>query len=130
MNKRQKRKKLEILAEGKFIRMLREDGWEYVNRCNCSGIVIILALTDDQKVIFVEQYRLPVRGQVIEFPAGLMNDGSARHHESVAAAAKRELLEETGYLARKIVKVMRGPAGSGFKETSTPAFDRLRRPVD
>ena len=46
-----------VLHEGDFLRMVREGRWEYIERNNCRGIVIILAMTDDEKVILVEQYR-------------------------------------------------------------------------
>jgi ADP-ribose pyrophosphatase len=114
VRKKTKIGKPQIMAQGRFIRVLRQDGWEYVQRYNCSGIVVILAMTKDRKVILARQYRLPVNGEVIEFPAGLMNDGASKRREGAIAAARRELLEETGYLAKKIVKVMAGPAGSGL----------------
>lgn len=60
-----------ILHEGDFLRLIREGEWEYIERNNCRGIVIILAMTDDERVILVEQYRQPVHKRVIEFPAGL-----------------------------------------------------------
>jgi len=109
-----------IISEGRFIRFLIEDGWEYVERNNCSGIVVIVALTADNKVLFTEQYRLPVKARAIEFPAGLVNDGVSKAHESFKDAARRELLEETGYEAKEIKKLIRGPISSGLtSETIT-----------
>ena len=117
-----------IIAEGKFMRFVKKGEWEYFERTNCSDIVIILAMTDEQKVIFVEQFRPPVNKNVIEFPAGLVNDYSAheiiengktviiekkRPEESVLSAAKRELLEETGYQANRIIKILEGPVSAG-----------------
>lgn len=102
-----------ILKEGVFIRFLQKDNWEYIKRHNCSGIVIILAMTEDGKVLFVEQYRPPVDKMVIEFPAGLIGDVQGKADESLINGAKRELLEETGYQARKIVKLMEGPVSGG-----------------
>ncbi|MBI5415697.1 MAG: NUDIX hydrolase, partial [Candidatus Omnitrophica bacterium] len=96
------------------IRFLRHDGWEYVERNNCRGIVIILALTEENKIVLIDQYRAPVRNRVVEFPAGLISDEPRYHKESIASAAKRELLEETGYRARRIVKLLAGPVSSGF----------------
>ena len=103
-----------ILHEGDFLRLIREGQWEYIERNNCRGIVIILAMTDDEKVILVEQYRQPVHKKVIEFPAGLICDDPKHKNESMTTAAKRELLEETGYKAGKIVKLLTGPVSSGF----------------
>jgi len=103
-----------ILKEGKYIRLLRQGEWEFVQRSNCTGVVIILALTEDNKVIFAEQYRRPVRKNVIEFPAGLVNDHGLKHNESIMTAAKRELFEETGYRAQRIVKILQGPVSSGL----------------
>lgn len=114
MNPKQiKRLRPGVLAEGNFLRLVREGNWEYVERNNCRGIVIILAMTVDERVILVEQYRQPVHRKVIEFPAGLICDDPKHKNESMATAAKRELLEETGYKARKIVKLLTGPVSSG-----------------
>ena len=109
-----KKAKPTLLKEGKFIRMMIRDGWEYVERANCTGVVIILAMTDKKEVIFISQYRIPVDKKVIEFPAGLINDKSLRGNESLSKAAQRELLEETGYRAQRIVKITEGPSTSGL----------------
>lgn len=95
------------------MRLVRDGQWEYVERTNCRGIVIILGLTDDGKVILVDQYRPPVRKRVIEFPAGLVSDDPQYPKESLIAAAKRELLEESGYQAARVIKLMEGPVSSG-----------------
>ncbi len=102
-----------ILKAGRYIHLLACDTWEYVRRANCSGIVIILAVTEKQHIVLVEQYRVPVGGPVIELPAGLVNDRPGKKHETLTAAAKRELWEETGYRARRMVKLTEGPAASG-----------------
>jgi len=114
--------KQEIMHEGKFLRFVRKGGWEYVQRNNCSAIVIIVALTEDNHVIFVEQYRLPVDKMVIEFPAGLVNDQGKKRKESNLTAAKRELLEETGYQAKKLVEILEGPTSSGCSADMVTMF--------
>lgn len=86
----------EILGQGRFLRLVRRGRWEYCQRRNISGIVVIVAVTDARELVLVEQERPAVRARVIELPAGLAGDGGA---ESLDVAARRELLEETGYQA-------------------------------
>jgi len=102
-----------VLHEGRYIRFVKEGGWEFVERSNCTGIVIIVAKTDDDRVIFVEQYRPPVRKKVIEFPAGLVSDEHGLKGESLESAAIRELFEETGYRAKRMKKFLTGPVSGG-----------------
>ena len=105
-----------ILCKGKYLDLIREDNWEYVRRNNCSGIVVIVALTDEQKVILVEQFRRPVAAQVIEWPAGLVNDKNTHQNEGMEIAARRELLEETGYEAKRFLRLVEGPVSSGLSK--------------
>ncbi|MBF0483695.1 MAG: NUDIX hydrolase [Candidatus Omnitrophica bacterium] len=108
-----KHKKITI-HKGKHLHFVCVGEWEYVERPHSSGAVIILAMTDENKVIFIEQFRPPVQKKVIEFPAGLIGDSKFGKKESFIAAARRELLEETGYTAKKIIKVLDGPASCGI----------------
>ncbi|MBF0523038.1 MAG: NUDIX hydrolase [Candidatus Omnitrophica bacterium] len=127
MNPQQNKKaKKVILKDGRHIRFVKKGYWEYIERKNCSAIVIILAMTDKKEVIFVEQYRPPVDKNVIEFPAGLVNDGKSRKKETLIEGARRELLEETGYKAGRMIKVLHGPAASGISSdmlTVVVAYD-------
>ena len=59
------------------------------------GAVAIVALNQDNEVLLINQYRHPVREYLWEIPAGLLDLPG----ESKLEAAKRELLEETGYIA-------------------------------
>jgi len=61
-----------------------------------AGSVVILAHSNDGRIVLVRQYRYPVRKSLWELTAGVMKPG-----ERPLAAARRELLEETGYRARK-----------------------------
>ncbi len=106
--------KLDVVSEGKFIRFIKSEEWEYVERSNCTGIVAIIPVTDDKKLVLIEQYRVPVGKKVIEFPAGLVNDKKLSRPEKMITAAKRELLEETGYKAGRIIKIFEGPLSSGI----------------
>ena len=72
--------------------------WESVTRKKSAGAVaIICRLFPSDRLILVRQYRPPVDGMVIEFPAGLVNPG-----EDPNETAVRELREETGYHGRLI----------------------------
>jgi ADP-ribose pyrophosphatase len=102
------------LYTGKFLSLVKEGRWEYAARVGVTGAAVIIAVTDDQKVLFVEQYRIPVHARTIELPAGIVGDEPGKSNESVEAAAKRELLEETGYSAERIEILMTGPASSGL----------------
>ena len=108
------RKQKVIIQSGKYLKLIIRDGWEYVERVNCCGVVIIVAKTDDDKLILVEQFRRPVQTNTIGFPAGLVGDGRGKRGESMIAAARRELLEETGYTARRITKFFEGPVSAGM----------------
>ncbi len=114
MRKRKASLSAKVLLAGKYLSLYKQNHWEFVKRNNCTGIVIILAKTKHDRILLVEQYRPPVRKRVIEFPAGLVNDHNPKKNESVLTAAKRELLEETGYHAKKMVKVIEGPVSSGL----------------
>lgn len=102
-----------ILAEGKYLRFIDEGGWEYVQRVNISGIVGMVPVTDDGKLVLIEQRRPAVGGRVIELPAGLVGDVPGREAESMATAAERELEEETGYRARHWRRLVEGVASAG-----------------
>jgi ADP-ribose pyrophosphatase len=102
------------LYSGKFLSLVKEECWEYTERVNAKGVVIIVALTDENKLLLVEQYRVPVHTRTIELPAGLIGDEREYCAEHVADAGKRELLEETGYLAERIEILMTGPSSSGL----------------
>lgn len=102
-----------IRHRGRFLHFAEKAGWEYIRRSNCTDIVIITAVTQRNEVILVEQFRPPVGRYVIEFPAGLINDRPGAAHESLKAGAKRELEEETGYRARRMTVLMKGPVSAG-----------------
>src|ERR1044071_6622896 len=102
------------LYSGKFLELVKEGRWEYVNRVGATGAVIIAAVTGEQKLLLVEQYRIPVHARTIELPAGIVGDEPGGSDESFADAAKRELLEETGYTAERIEALTTGPSSSGL----------------
>jgi ADP-ribose pyrophosphatase len=119
----------QVIKSGKYLKLVIRDGWEFVERVNCTGVVIIVAKTADHKVILVEQFRRPVAKRVIGFPAGLVNDHVYRRRESAAAAARREFLEETGYLAGRVTKFFEGPVSAGMCRDMVTIFhaDKLKK---
>ncbi len=102
----------ETLAHGQYLRLVRLEGWEFVERPGVTAIVAILAETEGHLVL-IEQYRPPVRSRVIELPAGLVGDLPGQRDEPLEAAARRELEEETGFLAESFTVLTRGPATAG-----------------
>jgi len=104
---------IETLHEGKWLRLLRRGRWVYAERTNEGGLaVIIIAATPERRVIFVEQFRVPVGAKTIEMPAGIVGDVHAG--ESLELAAERELLEETGWQAAHLEVLMTGPTSAGM----------------
>jgi 8-oxo-dGTP pyrophosphatase MutT (NUDIX family) len=112
--------------EGKFLRALILDyrdktgsirNWEAVERVNCNGIVVVIPVTIDGEFLLIRQFRPVVNNFVIEFPAGL-ND----KEESLIEAAKRELIEETGYNAEELIFLADGPVSSGMSTEMLTVF--------
>ncbi len=104
---------VEVVASGRFIRLLRRGRWEYVERIKARGAAVIVAVTPEGKLLLLDQYRVPLGRRVIELPAGLVGD-EEDDQEHFAAAAQRELLEETGYEAQEIFELTHGPPTAGL----------------
>ncbi len=104
----------ETLCNGKWLRLRRRGRWEYAERTNPGGGVMIIAVTPDDHLLFVEQYRPAIESMTIEMPAGLVGDVASHADESAVDAAHRELVEETGYRARAIDFLMSGPTSAGM----------------
>jgi ADP-ribose pyrophosphatase len=99
---------------GKFLRVLQSGHWEYADRIGATGAVAIVAVTPAQKLVLIEQYRIPVGKRVVELPAGLLGDVEGQATEELLEAAQRELLEETGYEAARINLLTSGPPSAGL----------------
>ncbi|KAB8164380.1 NUDIX domain-containing protein [Lysobacter maris] len=103
----------ETLYEGQWLRLSRRGRWEFAERTHGKGMaVIIIAVTPDDKVVFVEQFRAPLGARTIEMPAGLVGDDHA--DDTLASAAHRELIEETGWEPARVDVLLVGPTSSGM----------------
>jgi ADP-ribose pyrophosphatase len=112
-----------VLGSGRYLTLIDDNGWEYVVRPNVTGIVVIVAITAERKLLLVEQWRPAVKNRVIELPAGLVGDVDA--HEPLVTAASRELIEETGFAAREMVPIGAGPIAVGVSDEVISFFHAL-----
>ena len=107
----------EIMWQGRFITAWREGRWEYVGRARGIHAAVIIAV-DEGHVLLVEQYRVPLKAQCLELPAGLVGDET--EGEAIETAAARELEEETGYRPAHIELLGRFASSPGMvSETFT-----------
>jgi ADP-ribose pyrophosphatase len=113
-----------IIYKGKYLKVLTKDfitkegkrgKWEYVERKNA---VVIFPLTKNREVILEKIYRIPLNSFAIELPAGLLD----KKKETPEKTAKRELLEETGYLAKKLIPIISSPFNTGLEKTEWIVF--------
>jgi len=111
------------LYEGEFLRLKRVDTWEYAERVNARCAVVIVAVTDNDELLLVEQPRRPMGASVLELPAGLVGDIAGEENEKLAVAAARELEEETGYRPGRLEFLTAGPPSAGLA-SETLAFFR------
>jgi ADP-ribose pyrophosphatase len=105
----------EVLYQGKVFRLQRdtviEPGGVQVERDVIvhPGSVVVLPIFKDGRVLLIRQYRHSVGEFLWELVAGRKEP-----NESPAAAARRELIEETGYRAKRLRKLMRVVPTPGF----------------
>lgn len=91
-----------LAFEGVFLRLFVDhvraaDGHEATREyLRHPGAVMMIPLLDDGQVVLERQFRYPLARNFVEFPAGKIEAG-----EELLACAQRELLEETGYVARE-----------------------------
>ncbi|WP_374424959.1 NUDIX domain-containing protein [Chromobacterium sp.] len=102
MNLLEKQLSSELVYQGGFLEVHKDkvalpDGAaatrEYILH---PGAVAVLALTPDGGLVLERQYRYPAGREFVEIPAGKIDPD-----EEPAATARRELLEETGYVAER-----------------------------
>ncbi len=102
------------LFAGKWLTLKKRGRWEFVERNSPGGAVIIVAVTPQDRVLFVEQYRMSIRSFTIEMPAGLVGDLEHAGDENFETAACRELIEETGYTCARVEHLHSGPSSAGM----------------
>lgn len=105
----------DLIYTGKTIK-LRVDTVEVPNKgyqkreiIEHKGVVAIIAITDDDKIVLVKQYRKSVEKELYELPAGQIEIG-----ETPLDCAARKLKEKTGYSADNLKLI--------HKHYTTPAF--------
>jgi ADP-ribose pyrophosphatase len=81
------------------------------------GAVAILAVTDDQKIVMVEQYRKALERTIVEIPAGKLEKG-----EEPSLCAMRELEEETGYVCENLELLLSFYTSPGFADEIVHLF--------
>jgi ADP-ribose pyrophosphatase len=75
------------------------------------GAVAVIAITDEGKLVLVEQYRKALERSIIEIPAGKLEPG-----EEPIVTARRELEEETGYGAQSLTYLQAFATSPGFAD--------------
>ena len=120
--------KRETVFEGEHLKFVRkhfktgkgEGIWETIERKNIynKGAVVIAALTKERELILERNWRAPLESFVIQLPAGL-SDKEGENEEEVA---RRELLEETGYKAEKLIPVIAVPLCPALTPTRATHF--------
>ena len=119
---------VETVWQGRFITAKRQGKWEYVARARNIQAAVIVAIDDDDHVLLVEQYRVPIGRRCLELPAGLVGDET--EGEDVLDSAGRELVEETGYRADRVESLgvfysSPGLASEGFTLVRATGLTRI-----
>lgn len=101
--------------DGQYLGIRVRDNWEFVTRTNATSVAILVPVTDQDELVLVEQFRIPVQSRVIELPAGLVGDLDDPE-ESIVTAARRELEEETGFRAGRLTTLLCCPSTAGMSD--------------
>jgi ADP-ribose pyrophosphatase len=115
-------KDTETLFETRWLGLYRIGHWDFAKRPNAEACVGILAVTPEEEVVLIEQFRIPVQRRVIEIPAGLVGDEDEHRGEPLGGTAARELMEETGYRASEITELLVAPTSPGMTSEFTHLF--------
>lgn len=117
MNQTAKRINRKIIYEGKIFTVAEDtirfpDGkeakWDVLLH---SGATAVVPIDNEGNIILVEQYRCIEDGNILEIPAGKLEKG-----EDPIICAARELEEETGYKAKRLIPVCKIYSAVGFSD--------------
>lgn len=111
----------DMLHSGRYLKLVQRNGWEFATRVHPT-VVVLIAWTEADELLLVEQYREPVGARCIELPAGLVGDRPGDADEAARDAAARELEEETGYRAGRLIELMRCPTSAGMTDETAVFF--------
>lgn len=112
----------ESIYNGKILNLRRDlvtvrNGESYREIVEHNGGAVIAAITDDDKLVMVRQFRKPPEMVMLEVPAG-KRDGTELPEE----VAKRELKEETGYTASEMIHLTSMYPTPGYSEEVLDIF--------
>ena len=110
-----------VLFATRFLELRRTGEWVYAHRPNARAVVCVLAVTPEDRIVLVEQFRLPVGQRLLELPAGLVGDGDDAQ-EPLELAANRELIEESGWSAQGLRHLWTGPSSAGLTDETVTCF--------
>lgn len=115
--------KTEKIYEGKIIKV-RVETVELPNKIYAKREIVshdrgvgVVAITEDQEIILVKQYRKAINQAIYEIPAGLVDSG-----ENVSEAAERELQEEVGLKPKNLELIAEAYASPGFTDEKISIF--------
>lgn len=113
----EKRISSQRIYEGAILNVRRDKvtavkGEAYREIIEHNGAVAMVAITDDGNIVMVEQFRYACGRPVLEIPAGKIDAGET----DPAAVAVRELREETGYSADKVILLGKINTSAAYSE--------------
>lgn len=112
----------ETLDDGRYLELRHRRGWEFAHRRIGHSVVAIIAVDSEDRLLLVEQFRPAVDANVIELPAGLVGDDIDAEKESALAAARRELVEETGFEADSWISLPSVVSSAGLTDERVELF--------